>query len=449
MTETAKQYLVAQTDQNELFAHDESLGADESFFIDGNYICRRVSYFGNSHDTRLHFVRSDPSDPKDSENLGELFDSAWLKQSRLPFSTTTNPKKLIGVDLFCGCGGLSLGFSAAAHAMGIEEEIGYASDNDDLAAAVYKQNFKPKEMLAHGIESALHHEIGAKLTKTEKELSKTVGPVDFLVGGPPCQGHSDLNNHTRRSDERNSLYKYMARAAEVFDPGLVIIENVPGARHDRTHAVADTYERLVSLGYSVDACVLDAKDFGVAQTRRRYILVASRAQRVNLDLDLEKHKVRHRPLGWAIEDLLHEASDSTFDTPAQHALANIRRINFLFENSLYDLPDSERPSCHRDKPHSYKSVYGRMYWDKPAQTITTGFGSTGQGRFVHPKKRRTLTPHEAARVQYFPDFFSFGDQKRVKLQKLIGNAVPPKLGYILGLGYFPELLKSQGAISKA
>lgn len=90
--------------------------------------------------------------------------------------------------------------------------------------------------------------------------------------------------------------------------------------------------------------------------------------------------------------------------PSIHWKTKENRISF--ENNLFELPNSERPDCHRLKPHSYKSVYGRMYWDRPAPTITRGFGSTGQGRFVHSLLKRTITPHEAARIQFFPDFLT-------------------------------------------
>src|SRR5690606_26715584 len=109
----------------------------------------------------------------------------------------------------------------------------------------------------------------------------------------------------------------------------------------------------------------------------------------------------------------------------------------LFDNVLHDLPDSERPDCHRLKNHSYLAVYGRLYWDRPAPTITRGFAYTGRGRFVHPLEPRTLTPHEAARVQFFPDYFSFGNANRSTMQNIIGNAVPPKMGYVAAL----ELLR--------
>src|SRR5204862_6860500 len=124
--------------------------------------------------------------------------------------------------------------------------------------------------------------------------------------------------------------------------------------------------------------------------------------------------------------LLDTRGEAIFDTRAKHHAANVARID-------YDLPDAQRPDCHRLKEHAYKAVYGRMRWDQPAPTITRGFGSSGQGRFVHPIRRGTLTPHEAARVQFFPDFFEFGDLGRRALQELIGNAVPSKLASVVVL----------------
>ena len=113
-------------------------------------------------------------------------------------------------------------------------------------------------------------------------------------------------------------------------------------------------------------------------------------------------------------------------------------MNYLYDNGIYELPNHLRPKCQQKEDNRYTSVYGRMYPDKPGPTITSGFGSIGQGRFGHPYLRRTLTPHEAARVQFIPDFFKFGNSlTRVSLQKMIGNAVPPKLTYIIGL----ELLR--------
>ena len=120
---------------------------------------------------------------------------------------------------------------------------------------------------------------------------------------------------------------------------------------------------------------------------------------------------------------------------------NVVRMEYLFKHDEYDLPNRLRPPCHQNG-HSYKSMYGRLKWDQPAQTLTTGFGSMGQGRFLHPTRRRMLTPHEAARIQGFPDFFNFSlISRRTSIQQLIGNAVPPRIAIAI-------LARTLAALSK-
>ena len=123
--------------------------------------------------------------------------------------------------------------------------------------------------------------------------------------------------------------------------------------------------------------------------------------------------------------------------PSEISIDNQNRINYLFDNQEFDLPDLERPDCHKLKDHNYKSVYGRMYADQPAPTITTGFQSPGRGRFIHPTERRGLTPREGARIQGFPDSFRWSgiglNLTKNKVTRLIGDAVPPNLGMFVTL----------------
>ena len=128
---------------------------------------------------------------------------------------------------------------------------------------------------------------------------------------------------------------------------------------------------------------------------------------------------KNRTLRWAIEDLNTESkTDDVYNTPANSSKTNRERMQWLIENDEWDLPNHLRPKCHQNG-HNYPAVYGRMKWDEPSSTITSGFGSNGQGRFTHPSANpgRPLTPHEAARIQTFPDWFSFGDQKRSVMAK--------------------------------
>jgi DNA (cytosine-5)-methyltransferase 1 len=131
------------------------------------------------------------------------------------------------VDLFCGCGGLTLGLAEAACRLGRAIEIPLAVDNHADALAVFEANFPSATTELKRVEELFDGRLGASLTTPEKELKDRAGRVDILAGGPPCQGHSDLNNHTRRRDPRNALYDRMARAAEVLRPSAVLIENVP------------------------------------------------------------------------------------------------------------------------------------------------------------------------------------------------------------------------------
>jgi DNA (cytosine-5)-methyltransferase 1 len=218
-------------------------------------------------------------------------------------------------------------------------------------------------------------------------------------------------------------------------PRHVIIENVPTAIHGREGAVRRTIRALRLLGYNVDSGVIGLSSLGIPQSRKRHVVIASLSKKISIARLLASYQTPGaRNVRWAIGDLVNIRPKTHFDTSSQRSPENIRRINYLFKHHRYDLPDSQRPKCHRSGHHSYKSMYGRLHWDQPAQTITSGFGSPGQGRFVHPSRRRTLTPHEAARLQFFPDSFRFPEGiKRTKLAEMIGNAVPMKLAYVFAL----------------
>jgi DNA (cytosine-5)-methyltransferase 1 len=312
-----------------------------------------------------------------------------------------------------------------------------AVDTNDAANTVFDANFRPERLYDGAIEDLADGELGTALTRRERRLRSDLGSITLAVGGPPCQGHSDLNNHTRRGDPRNALYLRMARFIEVVRPEHAIIENVPGVVHDWSGVVDLTRQLLTGIGYTVTDGVLAADQLGWAQRRRRHVLLASRKHD---EIDIADVRVRYvrspLPVSWTLTGA--PRSESVLDTSAKHSATNLRRIRYLFDHGLFELPDEQRPDCHRLKPHSYRSVYGRMRPDEPAPTITSGFGSTGQGRFVHPLEPRTLTPREAARIQGFPDWFDFGSaSSRRALQEMIGNAVPSRLAYVAAL----ELLR--------
>jgi DNA (cytosine-5)-methyltransferase 1 len=261
--------------------------------------------------------------------------------------------------------------------------------------------------------------------------------VDVILAGPPCQGHSSLNNKTRGQDDRNRLYLTVPAIAVATSADVVVVENVPNVVRARENVVAAAVALLENAGYRVTSSVLNAQSLGWPQTRKRFFLVARRS---STPLPLGELAAAHRrpakPISWAIEDLLRRECGDAMDEVADLSPENAERVAWMFANEKYDTPLDLRPDCHREGT-SYMSVYGRMKWDEPAPTITTGFLTPGRGRFIHPLRERTLTPREAARLQGFPDWFDFVTSAmpptRRDLAKWIGNAVPSILGYTASL----------------
>lgn len=338
-----------------------------------------------------------------------------------------------------------MGLAESAHRLRLALKIALAVESDEDVAAVYELNHPVANVRNVDLVSLFDGVLGSRATASEDKVVQEVGSCQILLGGPPCQGHSDLNNHTRREDPKNALYLLMARAAEILKPDIVIIENVAPVQWDKGDVVNQTKKTLRASDYAVAGRVIDLRRVGVPQRRRRYLLIASKLESVVPDIvldalatTLDDHS--DRDLRWAIGDLEGVSSETTFDSPSKATKTNVARMDYLFDNGEWDLPNPQRPDCHKDKEHSYPSMYGRLRWNEPAQTITTGFGSMGQGRYVHPSRRRTITPHEAARLQTFPDWFVFGrDTQRGVLAKVIGNAVPPLLMIRLGDLILPKI----------
>lgn len=381
---------------------------------------------GKSFETRFDV----PASISTKQDARSMYDQVFLR-SKKPAWHSPLRGSVRTADLFSGCGGLSLGTREACTALGKQFKSVLAIDEDSPSLEVYKRNFTPTQAINLDIWSVLSGETGARLQKEEKALLKKIGAVDICLAGPPCQGHSDLNNHTRRKDKRNKLYERVARFAEVAEPSHLIVENVPTVIHGRDRALDNTIARLEKLGYKVDTNVVNLADLGVPQRRKRDVLVAS-SKRLSIEDVVNQHRVSTaRTVRWSIADLARKAPVGLFDTPSVLHPDNVKRIDYLMKHGEFDLPNRLRPICHQDD-HSYVSMYGRLKYDEPAQTITSGFGSPGQGRYIHPTCNRTLIPHEAARLQFFPDSFDFSSvELRTALANMIGNAVPMLLAFVL------------------
>jgi DNA (cytosine-5)-methyltransferase 1 len=382
---------------------------------------------------------------------------AW-EQSLLRGCVVNRPEprqRLRAVDLFCAAGGMSLGLQYAARAIGVDVDVALAADVDADALAIYVTNHRPAKASVADVQSLVRYKVsgrgeaarwGIRPSLVDAHLRVFLKSVDILIAGPPCQGHSSFNNKTRRSDARNLLYVTAAAFAVASRVKLCVIENVPDVQRDQYEVVKTARALLESEGYSVSDAVLSANEYGVGQRRRRHFLVAVRGPGDAMDLPaaLQGLSQSSMTLRRAIGDLSRRKSGSIMDAVGTLSQENQTRINWLFYHDAYDLPDKQRPDCHRNG-HTYPSVYGRMKWDEPAQTITTGFLCPGRGRYVHPSNRRTVTPREAARIQGFPDSYDFcpaGVQPtRSLLGKVIGDAVPPPLARAVCLAGLCELVE--------
>ncbi len=337
------------------------------------------------------------------------------------------------VDLFCGVGGMTLGVAEAARTAGLRLEVPLALEKQPDIAKVYQRHFRPARGPEGDVLKYFPARPPATTALTERRLVKEIGEIDLLVAGPPCQGHSTLNNHTRGSDPKNALYDAAVRAVGVLEPEAVIIENVPALERDKRGTLDRALKALERFGYETDTGVVSLDEIGVAQLRKRHVLIARRGAKPSVTDAFSQGKIdERRSVRWAIDDLDEtEEVESDFDRAATMSPANLERVRHLFSKGLYDLPNKLRPVCQQGD-HKYKSMYGRLRWDEPAQTITRGFGSPGQGRYVHPAQKRTLTPHEAARLQFLPDWLPLRlIAGRKRLAEAIGNAVPPKLTFVL------------------
>lgn len=367
----------------------------------------------------------------------------WIHQLR---GTPTEVKRtgaIQTVDFFCGSGGLSLGAARAIEACGMSHLPLAGVDVDQEALAVYARNFSPQVVLPTNAASVVDYHVygrGDDATLAyepelvDGRLEALVGKVDLVLAGPPCQGHSNLNNHTRRSDPRNMLYVSVAATAIALRTRALVIENVPDVQSDKSNVVGAAARILREAGYCVSTDVLSATDLGAAQTRKRHFLVATRGRVDHIPVGEIAALLRQPPmtLRELIGDLESTSHRSFMDDAAALSPENRSRIDYLFDHDLYELPDQERPDCHKNG-HTYPSVYGRLSWDKPSQTITTGFMTPGRGRYIHPGQRRVITSREAARIQGFPDSYDFTidgtPPSKKALSKWIGDAVPCWLGY--------------------
>jgi DNA (cytosine-5)-methyltransferase 1 len=260
-----------------------------------------------------------------------------------------------------------------------------------------------------------------------RRLKLKVGELDLLGGCPPCQGFSTLrtyNGSRRVRDKQNDLIFEFQRLALGLKPKRVMLENVPGLRDNRR--LHEFKASLEGAGYKVEAKVLNVVDYGVPQRRRRLVLLASRISGVEFAKAGEHRRTVRNAIGSLLK--VGRSGDPLHDLPENRSARMKKVINAVPHDggSRTALPRHLTLQCHNDSD-GFKDVYGRMAWDEPAPTITTGCFNPSKGRFLHPIENRCISMREAALLQSFPRRYKFpAELGKVRIATMIGNALPPE-----------------------
>ena len=327
------------------------------------------------------------------------------------------------IDFFCGGGGMTHGLRQA----GIEVIAGIDFDID--AKETYEFN-NPGSVF---INTDIKH-LRSNYFEKKFNISKEDDSLIF-VGCSPCQYYSVINTTKDKSIKSKNLLMNFARFIEYYKPGFVLVENVPGIMTNKDSILPDFLKQLTKLGYgNMDYKIVDLCKYGVPQSRRRFSLIATRIEGINISLPKADDNiavlkdyigVSH---GFQMIEAGHKDITDFNHTTAGLSDICLRRIKKTKKDGGCRLdwandPELQLP-CFVGKDSSFKDTFGRMWWNKPAPTITTKFFSLSNGRFGHPTEDRAISIREGATLQTFPSTYVFKTKSIAATAKLIGNAVP-------------------------
>lgn len=340
--------------------------------------------------------------------------------------TTPSPKV---IDLFAGVGGLSLGFTQEGF------DVVLANEYDQEIADSYVANHPSTRMIARDIRDL----------DIKKEFGSFRGKVSVVIGGPPCQGFSQKGRRKTIHDERNFLFREFVKVVDTVKPTYFVMENVPNLLTNESGLFKnELVELFETLGYAVNAEVLNASNFGVPQNRRRAVIIGKLGSKPVAmpeaaqdrstvwdaigDLSFFRSGEGESPTDYRtapksnLQVLLRNDSQKLFNHIAtNHSNVALERMSLVPPNCT----EKVLPAEHRTKS-IYSGTWTRLNSEGIAPTITTRFDTPSSGQFTHPILDRALTVREAARIQTFPDNFVFVGSKTSQM-KQVGNAVPPLL----------------------
>lgn len=347
----------------------------------------------------------------------------------------TQRPKLKAVDFFCGGGGMSYGMQLA----GIQVLAGI--DYEPACKETYETNIEGAKFIQADV-----FDLKAKDLKKTLSLKKNDDEL-ILIGCSPCQFWSIIVTDKTKSQKSKNLLIEFQRFVQYFNPGYVVVENVPGVLRKKGESGLQAFiDWLKEHKYKVHFDVHNVNDYGVPQNRRRFTLIANRVT----DKEIEPIKAKGEKLtvadflgeknGFKKIDVNHKDETDFLHTCANLEPISLERLKHVRKDGGDRLGFANIPElqlvCFKGKDSSFKDTFGRLWWGRPAPTITTKFYSISNGRFVHPEEDRGLSLREGATLQSFPKNYKFKGNNITSIARIIGNAVPPEYAKCIGLAIF-------------
>ncbi len=346
--------------------------------------------------------------------------------------------EIFAIDLFCGIGGLTYGLQQS----GIKVKAGI--DIDDSCKYAFETNNN-----SIFINKDIQFMSGEELNKFYKKNA-----IPILVGCAPCQPFSSYTyKKDKEKDNRWQLLYEFSRLIKETQPVIVSMENVPNLLTFKKEPVFFNFvSNLKKEGYEVWYKIVYSPDYGIPQKRKRLVLLASKLGKIEL-IPPTHNPDNYITVKDAIGNLEPIKSGETSQNDFIHRASKLSEKNLLrIRQSLpggswkKDWDEDLKLACHnKDKGKTYVSVYGRMKWGEPSPTMTTFCTGIGNGRFGHPEQDRAISLREASILQSFPINYKFAESRDTlkfgKTSKHIGNAVPPKLGEVIGKSIIEHLEK--------
>jgi DNA (cytosine-5)-methyltransferase 1 len=392
------------------------------------------------------FVKDDAKLIDAGARLASQLDIHWSAARR----AATGPIDVI--DMFSGCGGMSAGFQAV-NALVPAYRLAMAVDIDPDANRTYEANLGicPEKL-----------DVG-ELARSPKRIRTIIDSVRqsptaplVMIGCAPCQGFSSHRNSTGESDGRNSLFLSFARIAATIKPDAIVVENVPEILTDRYWPVVEQARLVLKrAGYRTVVIVHDMAEFGVPQHRFRALMIGMRQDFRTPAGFLTRNSFR--TVRQAIGDLPMIAPGQVRDSDPMHFTASHRestiRTIMAVPPDGGSRPWAAGPECLRRAEAKngravYEDVYGRLWWDRPAITVTAYARNPASGRYVHPEQHRGLSIREAALLQSFPRDWNFSGTFDSCFRQ-IGNAVPPAFAAFLATHLLGQLVRPNNVIAES